>query len=398
MQNQSFRYLWYGQALADLGDVLYIVGLVAILYTATESTFIVGLLPFLNTVGRFLSGFFAPPLINRYPLRSILFYSQLWKTSGLFLFVLQIYFNSSVPLILTFFVISIIAFLDGWAAPATYALLPRLVETHQLRKANSFMATISEMVQFGGWTLGGVAVAYLKHSSILWIVVILYMMASFLMWKIFDPHPFEKKEGRIEWFQEIKEGWQLIWHHPHLKTIHYIFTLDTIANVVWVAALLYIFVQDVLHVSEAWWGYLNSSYFFGLIIGGGLILKGGKWIEKKQGRFIITVAFSTAISTFWFALNPYPVVALFLLAMNGCFDQMKGIILQVFIQKETTTKDLPKVTSAQSALISLVFGVSILFISMLAEVIPIQWIFIASSVILAISAQGTRQFVRSWQK
>lgn len=77
---------------------------------------------------------------------------------------------------------------------------------------------------------------------------------------------------------------------------------------------------------------------------------------------------------------------------------MKGIILQVFIQKETTTKDLPKVTSAQSALISLVFGVSILFISMLAEVIPIQWIFIASSVILAISAQGTRQFVRSWQK
>ncbi len=100
---------------------------------------------------------------------------------------------------LTFFVISFIAFLDGWLAPAMYALLPRLVETHQLTKANSFLATISEMIQFGGWVLGGIAVTYLKHSSVLWLVVILYMMASFLMWKIFDPHPFEKKEGQIEW-------------------------------------------------------------------------------------------------------------------------------------------------------------------------------------------------------
>lgn len=33
MKNQSFRFLWNGQSMANLGDVFYIVGIISLLYT-----------------------------------------------------------------------------------------------------------------------------------------------------------------------------------------------------------------------------------------------------------------------------------------------------------------------------------------------------------------------------
>jgi hypothetical protein len=49
-----------------------------------------------------------------------------------------------------------ISFLDGWANPASGALLPILVPDDKLTKANSLLSTLSQCVQLGGWAVGGI--------------------------------------------------------------------------------------------------------------------------------------------------------------------------------------------------------------------------------------------------
>ncbi len=57
MKNHSFRFLWIGQSMANLGDVFYIVAIISLLYTLTESPFALALVPFMNMFGRFILPF-----------------------------------------------------------------------------------------------------------------------------------------------------------------------------------------------------------------------------------------------------------------------------------------------------------------------------------------------------
>lgn len=144
MQNKSFRFLWIGQSLANLGDIFYIVGLISILYLSTESPFILALVPFLNMFGRFISGLLSPLLLNRYSLKTLLIYSQASKTLLLFFLAIILALDRTANVFVLISFVFVIALLDGWAAPASQAMLPRLVMKNELVKANSFFLLLAK--------------------------------------------------------------------------------------------------------------------------------------------------------------------------------------------------------------------------------------------------------------
>lgn len=91
MKRKSFRYLWVGQALANSGDLFYIVGLMAIVHGITGSAMFMAMIPFVTTMARFISGSFAPVLMDKYNLKSLLASSQIGKTAVLFLLLMTYY-------------------------------------------------------------------------------------------------------------------------------------------------------------------------------------------------------------------------------------------------------------------------------------------------------------------
>lgn len=102
MKSSSFRFLWIGQAFANLGDVFYILGLISIMYTVSQSAFYLALLPFINTLGRFISGYLSPILFKKYPLKTLLSGSQSSKTVGLLTLATLITINHTIPLWLSY--------------------------------------------------------------------------------------------------------------------------------------------------------------------------------------------------------------------------------------------------------------------------------------------------------
>ena len=380
---KSFHFLWLSQLFANLGDVFYIVGLISILYLASESPFYMALLPFLNMAGRMISSSLAPLLFNRYRLKHVLVYSQVLKTVLLLILAVSSLYTLSLYFMLI--IIFAVAFFDGLAQPASTALIPRIVDKSKLLRANGILSMINESTHLGGWALGGVLVAATSGKMVIWITLILFVLSTLFMLFVIDPTPFERKKD-VPKKQQLTEGFQLIWNNHSFRTIHVLLIFESIANVVWVAAIMYLFVADVLHVSEAWWGYINTTFFIGFIIGGFICTKFERVFEKNIKNIVLLSSVGIAIVMLVFGFNRVALLALLLSLVSGVFEQFKGILLGTWLQLKATDEQLMKVYSAQGVLTSLLFGLSTLLAGASANIFSVQWLFVASGLLLLLSA------------
>lgn len=396
MKNKSFRFLWMSQSAANLGDIFYIVGLISILYALTDSAFVLALVPFLNMFGRFLSGFISPLLINRFPLKTLLVYSQVGKTILLFLLALLIIFQTSTNTLGILNFVFFIAFLDGWAAPASQAMFPRLVAKDELVKANGFFSVVFETVNLGGWALGGLLVAVLSGRNVILVTLGLYLISTIMTTLIIDLTPFHRKESEDRKMDELKEGWQMIWQNPLYKSIHVIIAVEAIANVVWIASILYLFVTDVLGETEALWGTINTVFFLGMVISGIICTRFASTVEKHFKYVFITASFGISLITLLFGFTKMAWLSLVFVGLSGIFQQLKGITIDTMLQKAASSEELPKMYAVQNAIIALLFAGASLLFGALAEIWDVRIVFILAAALLCIAAIYTfvkrRQF------
>lgn len=380
---KSFHFLWISQVLANLGDVFYIVGLVTILYREGNSAFLLALLPFLNTMGRMISSSLAPFVFNRFRLLYVLTRSQFVKTILLSLLAIGIFL--SLPIVCIFIFIFIIAFLDGVAQPASAALIPRIVDSSYLLRANSMLSIANEMTSLGAWAVGGIIVALSSGEAIIVLTFILFVLSSCCLMQIVDSTPFEKTTKRSK-KRELTEGFLLIWQTPSFRSLQVMFIFEAIANVVWVAAIMYLFVADVLHESEAWWGYMNTTFFVGLLLGGLLCTQFEKIFQKKWCSISLFSSLGVALTMLALGYNSIAWIALLLSFSFGIFEQLKSILLHTWLQLTATDDTLVKLYSAQGVLNSMLFGFATLLAGVLADLFSVRWLFIGAGILLLLSA------------
>lgn len=388
-KSTSFRFLWVGQSLANCGNVFYIVGLIATIYAATGSATTMALVPFFVTASRFLSGLIAPLIIDRIRLRLLLVYSQCGKTIVTFLLAgFSTYLFTENIIYLIFIFVVMIAFLDGWATPARNALLPQLVEVSGLVKANSFMAILDQTIRLAGWPVGGILVVAIGAGNVIWLTFLLFVLSSIMMMLIKDSQTVMAEKGQedITKWDALKEGWLTIWRMPALRTISAVEFIESIASVVWIAAIIYVYVDRVLHAGEQWWGYINASFFAGLMIGGFFSLRWSHQVNRHLSRFIVWGAFIGCITTGVFGLISAPWLALFISMIFGFATQIKDVAQQTITQTSVTHRLLPKVYSAQDTIISATFGLSTLLLGYLTDLLGVRFVFLFAAALLFISA------------
>ena len=66
LNHHSFQKLWIGQLTANLGDTIYIVGLISFVYGVSDTATSLALIPFLTTLSRLVSSLIAPVIIDRF--------------------------------------------------------------------------------------------------------------------------------------------------------------------------------------------------------------------------------------------------------------------------------------------------------------------------------------------
>jgi MFS transporter, DHA3 family, macrolide efflux protein len=384
---RSFQYLWFSQALSNSGDIFYIVGLISYLYAVSNSVFIVSLIPFVITISRFIGGIVAPWIIDKFELKQIIVGSSFGKMFFILILILCInVFEGLNSLIFIIPIVSFIAFLDGWHTPTRNAMVPQFAGKDKLVRANSLLSITDRIVQLGGWPVGTIIVAVYSGKFLIIVTLILYIISSIVITLVNNASELSSENATGGMLSSLKEGWGFIAQSPTLITISVMDAINSITGAVWIASILYVYVDEVLNKGEAWWGYINTFFFAGLLIGGLLSLKYESMYKNRKQYLIIGGALLTGIFTLFFGFPFNPVWALVISLLVGLPTQIQEISQLSLIQTHTPQSIIPKVFSARDVILTGLFGVFSLLFGAISEVFGVQIVFVIASFLLLLSS------------
>ncbi|CAH0344114.1 MFS transporter [Bacillus sp. CECT 9360] len=374
--NKSFYYLWVSISFGKLALSLYTMTITLTIFSITHSATLASVVMFIHVIGKLLSSFVFPLATENTPLKKILSMSLLTQlliiASILGILITEI--NQVVQLSLIFSLIGLAGFMDGFASPSRMSLIPELVQDSKTGKANSLVSTTDQTFALLGWSLGPIAVNYYGANWALIVSIGLLALSLFSSLQIKTTKIKEAKK-RPKW-EVIKAGWFILFSKKnHMRTITTMDILEGIASGIWIGGITLVFVNEVLKKGEQWWGFINSSYYAGSILGGILITLFSIKLQKHLIKGIITGSFMVSILVLFYAINSTAWVALALVVLMGPFYQLRDISQQTYIQKVILDNTLSKLYAAKDNLYYLIFALSVFITGVISDYVGVVYVY-----------------------
>ena len=380
--SNSFIKLLVSQLFANLADIFFRVTIIANIYIISKSVIATSLVPILIGISSFVASFLVPLVTKRIALNRVLSLSQFGKTILLSILVGMFTVMQSVaPLVIYLFVV-VISILDGFAAPVSYAIVPRYAT--DLGKANSALSMSGEAVQLVGWGLGGLLFATIGLLPTTFIILILYIISSFLM--LFLPNAeVEVLESETN-LEILLKGWKLVARDPRLRLFVSANLLEIFSNTIWVSSIILVFVTELLNKTESYWGYSNTAYSIGIIISGLIAFRLSEKFLAAKWESILFPLVAMAIVTLTILYFPNAQMFLVFSALVGMLSQLKEVPESVFLQETVEENNLVNVYSVLEVISTLSFSVFVLLMSYITENFGISISFWLSAICLMIEA------------
>lgn len=239
-------------------------------------------------------------------------------------------------------VILIISFIEGWGSPFLTSVVPKIVPREDLVKVNSSLAITNQSVQIAGYTFTGYAVIKWGHSPVL-IVTAALMWLAVICLAVCVRYFYENDEVKPAPSTKLalmKEGWIYLWKIPTLRLVTLMDVIEGVAGSIWIGALTLIYVKEVLHQGEQWWGFINASYYAGTIMGGICTIWLARRIQKHLIASMAAGSFFFSLFTLLYGLTSAPFFALLLCAAMGPAQQTA-------FQTNIESAHLPKVYASR---------------------------------------------------
>ena len=380
--SNSFIKLLVSQLFANLADIFFRVTIIANIYIISKSVIATSLVPILIGISSFVASLLVPLVTKRIALNRVLSLSQFGKTILLAILVGMFTVMQSVaPLVIYLFVV-VISILDGFAAPVSYAIVPRYAT--DLGKANSALSMTGEAVQLVGWGLGGLLFATIGLLPTTFIILILYIISSFLM--LFLPNAeVEVLESETN-LEILLKGWKLVARDPRLRLFVSANLFEIFSNTIWVSSIILVFVTELLNETESYWGYSNTAYSIGIIISGLIAFRLSEKFLASKWESILFSLIAMAIVTLTILFLPNAQMFLVFSALVGMLSQLKEVPESVFLQETVEENNLVNVYSVLEVISTLAFSVFVLLMSYITESFGISISFWISAICLVIEA------------
>ena len=380
--SNSFIKLLVSQLFANLADIFFRVTIIANIYIISKSVIATSLVPILIGISSFVASLLVPLVTKRIALNRVLSLSQFGKTILLSILVGMFTVMQSVAPLVTYLFVVAISILDGFAAPVSYAIVPRYAT--DLGKANSALSMTGEAVQLVGWGLGGLLFATIGLLPTTFIILILYIISSFLM--LFLPNAeVEVLESETN-LEILLKGWKLVARDPRLRLFVSANLFEIFSNTIWVSSIILVFVTELLNETESYWGYSNTAYSIGIIISGLIAFRLSEKFLALKWESILFSLIAMVIVTLTILFFPNAQMFLVFSALVGMLSQLKEVPESVFLQETVEENNLVNVYSVLEVISTLAFSVFVLLMSYITESFGISISFWLSAICLMIEA------------
>lgn len=395
MLTKSFHRLWFSQALSTLGDIWYILALVVTLYNLSGSAFVTALYPLLRSTGMTVGSIITPVITPRFRLSRLLTICLGGQALGLSLLAMYILVCSKEQLSVVLLVgmVFFISILEGVAGPVRSSLVPLTVLEASLLQANGVLTGVVQTCSLAGWALGSIIVSWLGAGQVVMISALLLCVAWGVSSLIRENDTvIPQASNASSWFSSIQDGWRQYFRVPKLRLLFWMNTWEGLFGAVFAGAFLLVFVGQRLHAEEIWWGWINGAYLGGFAIVSLLVSRLSGQM-RSLGMMLTVGSGCYAIITLGFGYTSNPLVALGVMLILGASQSVKDLAERTFIQTSVPASELPPIFAAQSSLISLLYGVSLLLCGWIADTLGIQALYFFAAAGFALSSTGAVTFM-----
>ena len=380
--SKSFLKLLISQLFANLADIFLRVSLIANIYVITKSVIATSMVPILIGLSAFVASLLVPLVIKKISLNRVLSFTQCGKTFLLAILLVMLIKAQFVPALGLYIFVVAISILDGFASPVSYAMIPRYATN--LGKANAALSMSGEGVQLIGWGLGGLLYTSLGLFPTLLIVLLLYLLSTFVMLSL-PQAKIEQLEAETN-LDTLVKGWKLVAKNPKLKLFVQANLLEDFSNTIWVSSVILVFVTEVLKQTESYWGYSNTAYSLGIILGGIIVYKLSENFLAHKWKSILfsLLAMATITASILFFSNTQ--TFFIFSSLIGFFSQLKEVPESVFLQETVDENQLVHVYSVFEVISTLAFSVFVFLMSSITEKLGITTSFWLSTICILLEA------------
>ncbi|WP_212974510.1 MFS transporter [Bacillus sp. J14TS2] len=189
---RNFSLMFFGRIVSNIGDSLYSVAAMLLIFQLGGSTFYTGLAGFLSILPRIVE-FSSGPLIDRIPIRSLLIRTQLIQ-SGLLLVIPLAYYLDFLSVTLVLVLTPIISTFNVLIFPAQLAALPKVLPKEKLTKGNSLFTIAYQGVDITFNGLAGILFVVIGPFALYTVNSIAFLIGAMIFSFIRLPNAVVEKD------------------------------------------------------------------------------------------------------------------------------------------------------------------------------------------------------------
>ena len=372
---KNFIFFLISNTISSLGDYIYDIAIIVYLYQETGSSLVLGSFFIFQFVPTLIFTPFIGTLIDKLDKKKIIIFTNILR--GLTLITLL--FNISTQTI--FLTTLILGICDELNRATNNSIIPQVVETNQITKANSILSILDSSTMIIGPIIASFLLSTTSINGSIIINALSFLLSGIIisLIKINNIHITIKKEN---FFYEVKKGLKVIFKDAFVKNIIIIWGLLLIGVGI-TGSFIVILVTDYMGLPYASYGWLTAAEGAGIAISSLFIIK-----NKNINTVNLTIygLFFLGIGTLITALSSNIIIVIFAYLIIGFGASTAPIGIRSLLQINISKNMIGRVFTSVRFIVTSLRTLSISIFSVLAGYINLRFIFVIAASIIFLSS------------
>ncbi|PFS66682.1 MFS transporter [Bacillus cereus] len=373
LKNRNFLLLFLGRIFTNIGDSLYYVAAMWLVYELSGNPFYSGLAGFLTLLPSALQ-FLTGPFVDRWSIKNTLVITQVLQCVLILIIPITHYFDLlTVQLLLI--IMPIVAFIEQFAYPVQSKALPLLLHKTQLLKGNSLFSFAYQGIDLICTTLSGILVALLGAITLYVIDSFTFAITALLFFSLKIPKQAETNTSLStkQYFSDLKEGFAIVF-----RSLMGVFLIGSVVanfSIGMTMAILPSFADSLGGVKS--YGFFLAAISAGSLIGALF----SSWVGKRNVGRVSIIGFATG-AIFWFlsTIVPFQWLSIFLFGLAWIPIGATNILFATISQIVIPNQYIGRINSVMRSMGTIAMPFGSLIGGYIANVFSSQLIFALASI------------------
>jgi DHA3 family macrolide efflux protein-like MFS transporter len=379
--NRNFFLLWQGQFVSQLGSQAFAIAMMLWVKHQTGSASLVGLLMMASMIPFVILGPIAGTFADHFSRRKIIIFSDILSGVPVLILAFLMFYVPEAPdflIVCLFLVALILGIIRSFFNPAISASIPDIVPKEKVSAANSLNQSSYQISLFIGQGLGGYLFVVFGAPLLFLIDGITYLFSAFSETFIKIPQKIPEKgavwRDKINQFKsDTIEGFRYVWRNAGIRALFFAAAFINFFAIP-IIVLLPFYVEDFLHKTPDWYGYILAAFGFGTLIGyvfAGTLKISGRIRSKALISALILMASCLPVLSILKEAVQAVVLMMIIGALNGFFNINLFTTLQIAVPSEIRGRIFGLLITLTSGLTPISMGLSGVIADLVNQNIPL---------------------------